>query len=309
MTTEPADDPLFRYTDSSLARPIPPALLGARADVLAAVADLGTIPDAALARVWLWKGGSEEEVRYGFYRIAETIERASIDAETAIRRASLERGPAADLVAPAIAACWDLQGLLIPLDDATWNADPGGGEWTVRQTLGHVVSGQRGYGATSAWWQERAYPAGDPGLPAHAPDEIFDLLPTEEAEAEGTPAAIRERLDYVLDRSIERLAGLPADRLGLGARWSGFAVDVGFRLARWSSHIREHTIQVEKTLDMLDHRSTEVDRLVRHVLATWGRAETVVSGSSEADEAVRILAGAAAGARDTAIEIAELARA
>src|SRR6266511_1427285 len=134
MTTEPADDPLVRYTDSSLARPIPRALLDARADVHAVVADLLTIPEAAVTRIWTWIGDSEEELRYGFYRIAETFERASIDAEAATRQAALERGRAADLIAPATAACWELQGLLIPLDEATWDADPGGGEWTIRQT-------------------------------------------------------------------------------------------------------------------------------------------------------------------------------
>jgi hypothetical protein len=111
----------------------------------------------------------------------------------------------------------------------------------------------------------------------------------------------------VLDRSTERLAGLPAERLAVGARWSGFAVDVGFRMGRWSSHIREHTIQVEKTLVMLDQRPTEVDRLVRLVLGAWGRAEAVVYGAVEADDAMRALASAVAGARVTAAELATLA--
>jgi hypothetical protein len=308
MTNLTADDPLLRYTDDSLARPLPGALHAARSDVLTAVADLRTIPDASLANPWRWKGGSEEELRYGFYRIGEVFERAGIDAEAAIRRAGLERGRAADIVAPATAVRWDLQGLLLPLADATWDADPGGGEWTIRQTLGHVIAGQRGYAAIGAWWQDRAYRADDPDLPAHASESISDELPSEEVEAEGTPAEIRDRLDAVLDRSTERLAGLPADRLAFGARWSGFAVDVGFRMGRWSSHIREHTIQVEKTLAMLDLRPTEVDRLVRLVLAAWGRAEAVVYGSTDADEAIRALAWAAAGARVTAAELAGIAQ-
>ena len=42
--------------------------------------------------------------------------------------------------------------------------------------------------------------------------------------------------------------------------------------------MREHTIQVEKTLAMLGRRPTEVDRLVRLLLAAYGRLEAVVSG-------------------------------
>ncbi len=308
MTTPAGDEPLVRHTDASFARPLPTQLLAARREVLAAVRNLGTISDSSLTRPWPWKGGSEEEIRYGFYRIGEAFELAAIDAAAAIRSTGVDRGRAADLIGPATAARWDLQGLLVGLADAAWDADPGGGEWTVRQALGHLIHTQRHYGVGTAWWQERAHRADDPDLPAAVPDAVRDGLPGEAAEAAGTPVQIRDRLDHVLDRSTERLAGLPADRLALGARWSGFAVDVGFRLGRWSSHLREHTIQVEKTMVMLDSRPTEVHRLVRLVLAAWGRAEAVVYGSAGAGEAVGALATAAASARVTAIELAGVAR-
>ena len=274
---------------------------------MAAVVELRRIPDASLTKPWTWKGGSEEELRYGFYRIGEAFERAGIDADASLRATGTHRGRPADLMAPATAARWDLQGLLIGLDDSAWDADPGGDEWTIRQTLGHVVSGQRHYGVATAWWQDQGYRADDPDLPPATPEPVFEGLPGEEIEGEGSPAEVRDRLDAVVDRSAERLAGLPTDRLGLGTRWSGFAVDIGFRIGRWSSHIREHTVQVEKTLVMLDLRPTEVDRLVRLALAAWGRAEGVVYGFEEADPAVRILAEAAAGARATATELAQLA--
>lgn len=307
MTTPTGHERLFEYTDDRLARPLPPALEAARAEVLAVIEVLRSIPDAALTRPWTWKGGSEEEIRYGFYRIGEAFERAGIDAAAAARRSGSDRGRAAEIVAPATAARWDLQGLLIPIDDAAWDADPGGDEWTIRLTLGHVIASQRWYAVTNAWWLGQAIPADQPDLP-HVPESIVDPLPSDEEDGEGTPAAVRDRLDDVLDRATERLAGLPEDRLAVGARWSGFPVDIGFRLGRWSSHIREHTIQVEKTLEMLDRHPTEVDRLVRLVLAAWGRAESTVYGSADDDEAIGILAAAAAGARGTGAEIAGLAR-
>ena len=103
MTTEPLDAPLFDDTDPSLARPLQPALVGARADVVAAARDLLAIPEAALTRPWAWIGGSEEEVRYGAYRAAEALEQAEIEARTrhgrrrsrpnAARRGSSARRP------------------------------------------------------------------------------------------------------------------------------------------------------------------------------------------------------------------------
>ncbi len=308
MTTRIGGDPLARHTDARLARPLPAGLRAARKDVLDAVQELGTISDASLSRPWPWKGEGEEEVRYGFYRIGEAFELAAIDAQAAIRAAGAERGRAAELIAPATVARWDLQGLLIPLPDSAWDANPGGGEWTIRQTMGHVIGGQRSYGVVTAWWQDQGFRADDPKLPPSTPDAARDGLPSEEAEAQGAPAQVRGRLGDVLDAAAERLGGLPADRLRLGTRWSGFAVDIGFRLGRWSSHIREHTIQVEKTLVMLDHQSTEVDRLIRLVLAAWGRAEAVVYGSTGDREALAVLSTAAAGARTTAAKVAGIAR-
>jgi hypothetical protein len=309
MNNRSPDAQLVRYTDAALERRLPAALRAARLEVSAAVEELRRVPDASLTKPWAWKGGSEEELRYGFYRIGEAFELAGIEADARLRATGTPRGRAADLMAPATAARWDLQGLLIGLDDAAWDTDPGGQEWTIRQTLGHVIMAQRYYGVGSAWWQEQGYRVDDPKLPPVTPDAVYEGLPSEEAEAEGSPAEVRDRLDEVLDRAAERLAGLPEDRLAVGGRWSGFAVDIGFRLGRWSSHIREHTVQVEKTLVLLERRPTEVERLVRLVLAAWGRAEAAVFGTIGGDVAIGILANAAAGARATATEVAGLATA
>ena len=307
MTSTISGDPLVQFTDDIPERPIPDALLAARRDVMAAVADLATITDADMEKFWAWKGdgGDDNELRYGFYRIYEDFERAGIDAAAALRASNTERGRGADLIAPPTAARWDLQGLLVQLPDDLWDKDPGDEQWTIRQTLGHVIGGQRGYAAVTAWWQSQALPA-DSNLPTARPSHIYEVLPEDDEEAIGTPAEVRARLDEVIDQSTERLAGLPPERLAYGTRWMDFALDIGFRIGRWSSHLREHTIQIEKTLVMIGHTPTEVDRLIRVILAEWGRAEAVVYGSVDGGEAVAPLAAAAAGARTTAAELVAL---
>jgi len=302
MTTTTGSAPLVEYTADIAPRPIPDALLAARRDVMSAVRDLATLTDADMEKEWAWKGDSEIELRYAFYNILEAFERAGIDAAKALRIDGTGRGRTAELIAPATAAKWDLQGLLVQLPDALWDAKPGGEEWTVRETMGHIIASQRGYAAVTAWWQSQALPA-DANLPKARPGHIYDALPSDEEEAAGTPAEVRARLDDVLDESTERLAGMPADRLAFGTRWVGFALDIGFRLGRWSSHFREHTVQVEKTLVMLNHTPTEVDRLIRLILAEWGRAEAAVYGSADKGKAVAVLATAAAAARKTAAEV------
>lgn len=286
--------PLLELTDPALARPLPAALSRARANILAATHDLLAIPESSLTKPWPWKGDSEEEVRYGAYRAAEAMELAEVEARTRMAAGEATETQAARLIGAATAARWDLHGVLLPLDQALLDLDPGSSEWSIRLVLGHMIASQRGYAWGSSWWQDKGYRADDPDLPPRLPDELFDGLPDEHgSEAEGTLAELRDRLDTILDLSAERLAGLPDERSACGARWAGFAVTIAFRFGRWSSHIREHTIQVEKTLVMLGHQQPEPARLVRNLLGAYGRAEATVFGRLGADDAAdRIAAGA-----------------
>jgi hypothetical protein len=295
MTDDRTDALLYRWTDDALARPLHPALIGARADATAAAQGLLAIPEAALPRPWAWIGGSEEEVRYGAYRAAEALELAEIEARTAASAGDPAERRAARLVGPTTAARWDLHGLLMPLEDALLDADPGGGEWSIRLTMGHIIGGQRGYGWGSAWWLTQGYAAGDPAMPGGAPDDLWGGLPDEAtSEAAGGVAELLARLDEVTDRTVERLAGITDEQAAFGATWAGFRVTLAFRFGRWSSHIREHAIQIEKTFDMIGHVPDERARLVRNLLAAYGRAESVVYARTGVDGAVeRIVQGAA----------------
>jgi hypothetical protein len=294
MINDLLDAPLREDTDPSLARPLPPALAGARADLIAAAHDLLAIPEAALVLPWSWIGGSEDEVRYGGYRAAEALEQAEIEARAATSVADAGERRVARIIGPSTAARWDLHGLLLPLDDRQLDADPGGGEWTLRLVLGHIIASQRAYAWSNAWIQAHGPDAADPGRQIRVPDSFWDALPDEATtEASGSLDDLRARLDAILDLSMERLAGVPDDRLAIPTRWSGFPVTLGFRFGRWASHIREHSIQVEKTLVPLGYASTEPARLVRLVLAAYGRAEAVVFGREGVDDAIeRVVQGA-----------------
>ena len=117
------------------------------------------------------------------------------------------------------------------------------------------------------------------------PDSVRDAagLPDEESEGEGTIADLRTRLDDILDLSAGRLGHLDDAALARPARWAGIPVTVGFRLGRWSSHLLEHTIQLDKALTMLNRRPTEVERLVRKIHAAHGRLEALVFPIDESD--------------------------
>ena len=275
----PMHDPL---TDLATvpAVPLHPAVMAIREPLSAIVADLLAIPDDALERRWRWLPSDIDEldVRYGLYRVHETLESAIAAIATARSDGggpSAQIGPAIPALQATAVARWELHGALAALSDADWDADPGGGEWTVRQTLGHIISSQRSYGWFNAWFLSKGFSQGQAIRPPAGalPDE-----PTEEDEARGTATEVRSRLDDVVDANIAAFAALDGAGLGVDARWMGMHIPIDFRLGRYGSHIREHTIQVDKTLAMLGRQPTEVERIVRLILESYGRLEALFVG-------------------------------
>jgi len=273
MTRMNVDPVLERYGPPRTAQ-MPAWLDEARRTLTTATDAVLGIDERELNRRWWWQEDrdGDTEVRYAFYRALEALERA---AGTADVGAAGARPAGAAPFAHATAARWDLHGVLAPLVDADLDADPGGGEWTICQTLAHIVHVQRAYPAFASWWLSREQTA---ELPSSIPDGVDEGFPTEEADGEGRLAEIRARLDDAMDGAAERMASLDESQLATPARWSGYAVDVGFRLGRMSSHLQEHTVQVDKTLVMLGRTPPEAHRLVRLVFRAYGRLEGVVYG-------------------------------
>ena len=267
------DEFLLRHTPGPTLE-VAASVLAARRALGEATSNLLAIPDSALESGWSW-GDDEADVRYGLYRAIEAIESAGAEVARVLRETGARRTPAADRIAPATVARWELHGLLASMDEAVLDRHPAPGEWTARETLGHIVGGQRGYGWYTAWWAAR--PLGEPS-PDRVPEAVVAAagLPDDESEGDGTLAEIRARLDAILDLSAGRLAHLDDDGLARPARWAGIPVTIGFRLGRWSTHVMEHTLQLDKSMVALRRRPTEVARLVRLIHSAYGRLESVV---------------------------------
>ena len=270
MTAPALDGFLLRHAPQ-VPLPVDAALLRARRSLNGALATLDDVSDAALEGGWPWRGG-EADVRYGFYRQFEALQEARAAIRPKLTDAWPGEPPARPLVASATSARWALHGLLAGLTDEELDLDPGNSEWTLRQTLAHIVGTQRGYGWFSCWWLAQRDLQGE-AFPSRVPEELAELMPEDETEGAGTREDIRRRLDDILDLSGGALAGLDDEALAQRARWSGMPVSIGFRIGRWSSHIREHTVQLEKTLDMLGRRPSEVQRLLRLLGEAYGRLE------------------------------------
>ena len=280
----------------------PPADLGAaRSLIERGLGDLLAVPDAALDQAWIWPGHGEADGRYAFFRILEDLEATA----AALDAAGGSRPTAEAIIAPATVARWDVVGVLAPLAAADLDADPGGGEWTVRQTVAHIIGGQHSYGVYTGWWRDQAVrPGAELPFP---PDDLEDPDWDEAVAGDGTPGEIRARVHRALDEAAASLIDLTPDDLALAARWSGLPVTVGFRLGRWSSHMIEHTVQVDKTLAWLGRQPSEVERLVRRLAATWGQLEAHVWPGEPGTPALESAVDAARRAAETAASVRAVA--
>ena len=264
---------LAAHAPAPIATPAP-SVAQTRSALETAGRDLAAIPDSALERTWRWRD-RDTDVRYGLFRTLESVEQATAAIAAVLGATGAARSAAALRVAPSTVARWALHGRLVGLDDGWLDQIGKEGEWTVRETLAHIVGGQRGYVAYNAWYLTRV----SDDRPSDAERAALDAeagLPEEAEEGAGTLADVRARLDETFDEGAAYLGSIPEAELRHRAWWSGIPVDLEFRLGRLSSHAIEHTIQVDKTLSWLEYLPSEAQRIVGDVYAAWGRLEALV---------------------------------
>jgi DinB family protein len=259
------------------------------------------LPDADLDLPWAWQA-YDEGLRYAFFRTYEELR--ELAAATAAERAAL--GPATTLAQRALAqyhaAYRDLQALLIGLPDADLDRAPAEGEWPLRKVLEHIVEADGGFYGVIRYALERQRSRGE--RPAEIPKAFWETVfgPEEEAAFKsamaGTLAEIYAYYAAFHERVLREFAPISDAEIEAPARyWEGYSLPIRFRLIRFDSHLRQHTIQAEKTLDMLGRRPSEAMRLLRLAYAALAEAEGAALGAPDAGAERRRATAAAIGKR------------
>jgi len=139
--------------------------------------------------------------------------------------------------------------------------------------LSDIANGDRNFLAITNYAVERQR-SGD-GRPLTIQDRQAEAAKYPAVGVEGTLSQILARFDRLHERALADL--MPLDGADLQTPigfW--YEAPVAFHLHRFEAHLREHTIQVEKTLAMLGRQPREVERIVRLILGAYGRLEAVV---------------------------------
>ena len=258
----------------------------AHLDLHAAVAMLEgafrDVPDAALASPWTWGPHEEEGVRFGILRTAEELR--SLAAHTVSLRTSAGDPPteAQRILSEHHRGFRQLEGILVRLDDELADRPPQENEWSVRQTVSHMARTETGF-HVAVTHGLRCARAGDPPteIPEEAWDEIIGLPYVELEGILGGPLpALFEYFSRAESRTLSDFADVTEDELGATSYfWEPEPMSVRHRLLRFDSHVRQHTVQIEKVLDALGRPPTEADRLLRVVHDALGEAEAASLGS------------------------------
>lgn len=98
-------------------------------------------------------------------------------------------------------------------------------------------------------------------------------------EGEGL-RGILDHYETLHNQILRQLAGLnEAEAIAPSVYWEGEPLQVSYRLHRFDAHLRQHTVQAEKTLAAIDRAPNEAKRLLRLVYNALAEAEGFLIGN------------------------------
>jgi hypothetical protein len=240
------------------------------------------IDDRSLEAFWAWEAYDEEGVRFGILRTTEEVADAAI--EIAARRAAGAGPSRAERILGRYLVAWRELWSVADRADAALDTPPQEGEWPLRTILDHLVEADLGFLVTIRNGLDHLRAGTPPRLPGS--DEQWLALaevdePAWRAAFDGSLDDIRAFHRASRDRIVERFAGLTDDELAATSPfWDGERPN-RFRLGRFESHLRQHTIQTEKAVQAINGAPREVERLLRILARATGDLEAAAIGSDD----------------------------
>ncbi len=229
------------------------------------------LTEADLERPWDWEE-YDEGVRFAFFRTYEELRDLSSRLFAQRLQMGRPRTLAQHCLAQYHAAYQDLRAVTQGVDDALASRAPAEGEWSLRETLVHMLRAERSFFAIChyAVERERAIGRGEPERPPALTDEDWDAF---WAASNDPFSGLRDQapfsilMDYFAglhQRVLSYFADLSEAELETPSiYWESTPMPLIFRLHRFDSHLRQHTIQMEKCLQTLVGPPGEARRLLR----------------------------------------------
>lgn len=236
------------------------------------------LSELELEHEWPWRA-YQEGVRFAFFRTYEELR--SLAAQLAARR-STPLSHTHRALGQYHSAYRDLQALLIGCDDELLDRAPAKGEWPLRIILGHMMAAEREFFARiwHAIDQNRAGVEQPDEMTAEAVEEFVGSWQDFERTMNRLSLnGILAFYDTLHKRVLRELTDIQAEELEVAALWwEEIPLTVEFRLHRLDSHLRQHTVQIEKTLEVIERTPGEAQRLLRLIYAALAEVDSTIIG-------------------------------
>ena len=240
------------------------------------------LPDEALETDWVWRD-HDEGLRFALIGTYHELRDLAVTLEAGRQAEGIPVTVAQHLLAQYHAAFRDLEAVLLGAGDDQLDLPPAEDEWPLRRVLAHMIGAERVF-FTLVYFGVDQHRAG------LQPSELMDedlaaLFGHEEIDIEDLigDGSLEEILDYhrsLHSRILHEMADLSDEELwALSRFWEPEPLPIRYRLHRFDAHLRQHTIQVEKTLEAVGSSPNESLRLLRLVYDALAEVEGAVIGA------------------------------
>jgi uncharacterized protein len=251
------------------------------------------LSDADLGQPYRW-GAHDEGARFALLGTMHELRALAVHLAAERRRSAPPLTRARHALGQYHAAYRDLQAVMLGVTDEDYEQPPAPGEWSLRYVYAHMVGAERHFFALVHYGLRRQRESGEsidltPKLPDGEAnrllgpfEEFYNLMET------GPMADMAAYHAVQHDRALVEFAGISDSEVdGPSIWWEGEPFTLEYRLHRMDAHLRQHTIQAEKTLDAVRGAPNEAQRLLRLVYAALAEVEASTIGAPELGAAER----------------------
>jgi hypothetical protein len=224
--------------------------------------------DSRLDQPWHWKG-HDEGIRFAFF--VTHLELRQLAVRLSSDRAAGLKMPYPSLSQRILAqyhsAFMDLQAALIGISLKNSVRAPAKKEWSVQATYSHILEAELGFASVIRYALENH--RSKKWLPNPIPEKDFFRYTglKEKAFAQLMDSSLPKLIAFHREfhtKLLSEFSGIGNDELGFpAAYWEETRFHIGYRLHRFEAHLRQHTIQIDRTLAAIDCSPTESKRLIR----------------------------------------------
>ena len=240
------------------------------------------LSDAQMGEPWKWRDYDEEGLRFALLMTHHELR------DLAVRLAAKRTGrtQAQAVLAQYHQAYRDLSSVLASVRDGDLDIVPAPEEWPVREVLKHMLGAEYGFLRVCTFALQRRK-AGNAAEPTDAEWEASGpafIEPRNAATTSLASASVEGARNVFADihmRILRDLGGIAdADIDAPSWFWDG-QMPLRFRLHRFEEHLRQHTVQLDKTLGMIDRAPSEAHRLIRNIYNALADVEMEPSAEPE----------------------------